>query len=102
MTAQDVLNAAKGKAAPFEFDGETYHLRPLSFGERREVFAWHEQGKAGDGLQVWLVQSCLCDAFGRSIPLSASEVDGFDVRLVDAIAKEILRRAGLVGDAGKV
>ncbi|AMV30055.1 hypothetical protein VT84_37020 [Gemmata sp. SH-PL17] len=100
MTKDDVLRAARGKPVPFEFDGFTCLLRPLSYGERQELFAWgrehaQEQG-SGLALQGRLVLMALCDETGVAL-LEPTDLNQFGGPLVDAIALEITRRNGLDG-----
>lgn len=102
MTAQDVIAGAKGKPVPFEFDGFSCLLRPLTYGERNELFAWRERNdpKLGEELPRWLLTRAVCDESGRPI-LAPGDLDGFDLRVVDAVANAVLLRAGIGGDSGK-
>lgn len=102
MTAQDVLNAAKGKPVLFEANGVSAYLRPLSFDDRQTVFGWHEAGRGGQELMVWLNRRHLSDESGVRVLSDDSPVGEFDVVFMEAVAEEVLRRAGLRGDAGKV
>lgn len=102
MTAQDVLDAAKGIAKPFDCDGVSLPLRPLSFDDRRTVLDWFSDGKGtGEDLMVWLFRRHLADSSGVRVLSDESPVGGFDVALMEQAANEVLRRAGLKGDAGK-
>ncbi|VTS03530.1 unnamed protein product [Gemmata massiliana] len=100
MTKDDVLKGARGKPVPFEFDGLTLLLRPLSFGERSELFAWgreHAQEPgSGLALQARLVLFAVCDESGSPI-LEPADLNQFGVGLVDALAQEIARRNGIDG-----
>lgn len=98
MTAADVMQAARGKPVPFVSGDFSCLLRPMSFAERREVFGWHDAGKDGEALQAWLVTAFVVDESGA--PLVAC-LDDWSVSLVGEVAREVLRRAGLGGDAGK-
>ncbi len=100
MTKDDVLRAARGKPVPFEFDGFGCLLRPLSYGERQELFAWgreHAQ-EPGSGLvlQGRLVLMTVCDENGGPL-LEPGDLAQFGGLLVDAIAIEVTRRNGIDG-----
>jgi hypothetical protein len=104
VNKQDVLKGARGKPVPFEADGFRCFLRPLTWGERRELFEWgRENGeKPGSGLELQerMILAALCDEGGKPL-LEAADLKEFDGPLMDALAKEITRRNALDGKAGE-
>lgn len=103
MTKADVLNGARGK--PVEYvstDGFKCLLRPLSFGERRELFDWHQQHSEEPGsameLQAKFLLLAVCDEQGKPL-LEPADLNDFAGPLADEVAKEIARRNGLDGKA---
>ena len=100
MTRDDVLRGARGKPVPFEFDGFTCLLRPLSYGERQELFAWsRDRGQepgSGLALQGRLVLMAVCDENGATL-LEPGDLNQFGGPLVDALALEVARRNALDG-----
>lgn len=103
MTKADVLAGAKGKPTEFTFEEFKCLLRPLTFGERRELFEWHEKHKdeAGSGmrLQEKFLLYAVCDETGKKL-LDEVDLDDFAGPIADAVAKEVARRNGLDGKAG--
>lgn len=102
MTKADVLAGARGKPVPFESDGFKCLLRPLSFGERQDLFAWLQSHRDEPGsalvLQAKLIVSGVCDEAGLPL-LEPADVRDFGGPLADELAKEIGRRNGLDGKA---
>lgn len=102
MTKADVLAGARGKPVPFEFEGFGCLLRPLTFGERQELFEWsREHGtEPGSGLtlQAKVVALAVCDAGGNKL-LEEADLIGFAVPIAEAIATEVARRNGVEGKA---
>lgn len=105
MTKEDVLKGAKGKPAPFTLNRDGCEpfkclLRPLTYGERRDLFDFSQQHgtEPGSGmeLQARVVTLTVCDAEGKPI-LDAADLRGFDVEVIEAIAAEVARRNGIDG-----
>lgn len=99
MKKQDVLNGARGK--PKEFvgpDGFQCLLRPLTWGERKELLEWlKEHGQEpGSGLQLQekLLLAGISDAEGKPL-LTAEDLKDFDGSIADAVTKEIQARNGM-------
>jgi hypothetical protein len=104
MTAEDVLNGARGKPVPFEFYGFTYLLRPIS---RAELMAWHKwhgaQGERPDlgwESQAKIVALAVCDEGGKAL-LTEEQVASLPNAAIDAIADEVARRNWGASAAGK-
>lgn len=102
MTKADVLAGARGRPVPFEFDGFRCLLRPLSFGERQELFQWSrdhgEEPGSGLALQAKVVAMAVCDEAGNRL-LDESDLVGFAVPIAEAVATEVARRNGVDGKA---
>lgn len=102
MTKSDVLAGAKGKPVEFVSGEFKCLLRPLSFGERRELFDWHTAHKdvpgSGLALQEKVLLAAVCDERGAAL-LTADDLADFDGALADTVAQEIMRRNGLDGRA---
>lgn len=94
----DFLAQLKSKPTPFQSDGFTVLLRPITFDERQTLLAWMETNKdapnKGMELERKLVALALCDEAGKSI-LTEADVGGLDPDKVDAIAFEVGERSGL-------
>lgn len=105
MTKQDVLNGARGKPVPFTGpDGFACLLRPLKWGERKELLEWlREHGEEPGSamlLQEKFIVAAVCDESGAPI-LTAEDLNGFDGPTADAVANEVAKRNGLDGKAGE-
>lgn len=95
----DFLSQLKSKPAPFKGDGFEVILRPITFDERQELFAWLDANKdsplKGTELEPKLVALTLCDADGKPL-LGEKEVrQQIDPDKIDAIAREAGIRCGL-------
>lgn len=105
MTKQDVINGARGKPAPFDGpDGFACLLRPLTWGERKELLEWLRQHGEEPGSAMLLQEKFLLagvsDDQGKPL-LAAEDLAGFAGPIADAVAKEVARRNGLDGGAGE-
>lgn len=102
MTKADVLAGAKGKPVPFEFEGFKCLLRPLSFGERSDLFAWSrehgEEPGSGLVLQGKVVLLAVSDENGSPL-LDEPDLREIDGRIMEAISTEVARRNGVDGKA---
>lgn len=102
MTKSDVIAGARGKPVLFEFEGFRCLLRPLSFGERSDLFAWSrahgEEPGSGLELQTKVALLGVCDEKGAPL-LEAADLREFDGRVVEAISSEVARRNGVDGKA---
>lgn len=91
------LDQLKGKPAPFEYDGVSVSLRPLTFRERQEISEWIAANRSNEGygveLERKLVLLSLVD--GNREPVSESVLNDMPADLVDAIAFEVSYRCGL-------
>lgn len=105
MTKADLLSAARGKPVSFDGpDGFTCLLRPLSWGERKELFDWltAHRDEPGSGLELEsrLITLAVCDGSGATL-LVAGDLTDFALNVSDAVAKEVARRNGMDGKAGE-
>lgn len=105
MTKADLLKAAKGKPSRFDGpDGFSCLLRPLTWGERKELFEWFAANKAnanaGMELQAKFITLAVCDEQGAPL-LTANDLPALGLEIADAIAEEVARRNGLGAKAGK-
>jgi len=102
VTKTDVLNGAKGKPVPFEFEGFTCLLRPLLWPERHALIEYvRDHGsEPGSGLelQTRFVLAGVSDADGKPL-LERDDIEAFSVTIADAVAKEVAKRNGLDGKA---
>jgi hypothetical protein len=105
MTKDDVLKGARGKPTPFKLqraDGQVFEclLRPMTYGERRELFDFSRDhgNEPGSGmeLQARVVTLTVCDESGKPL-LEPADLGGFDVEVIEAIAAEVARRNGVDG-----
>lgn len=102
MTKADVLAGARGKPVPFEFEGFRCLLRPLSFGERSDLFAWSREygDKPGSGLELQGKVVLLAVSDEQGVPLLAEpDLRDIDGRIMEAITAEVARRNGVDGKA---
>lgn len=90
MTAEDVIAGAKGKPQPFECLGFTYHLRPITRLELRELNAARE-GVDGAALQAKVVALAVCDEAGKPL-LTEEQVPLLPNAAIDALSDEIAKR----------
>ncbi len=105
MTKDDVLKGARGKPTPFEFargDGQTFKclLRPLTYGERRDLFDFSRDhgNEPGSGmeLQARILTLTVCDENGKPL-LEPADLRDVDVEVIEAVAAEVARRNGVDG-----
>lgn len=100
MTKADLLAGARGRPVPFELDGFSCLLRPLTFGDRQALFDYiRERGEepgSGVGLQAKIVTLAVCDEQGQPL-LTEADLAGFAVPIAEAIATEVARRNGIDG-----
>ena len=96
MTAADVIAGAKGKPSPFEFNGYTYLLRPLTKTEVNDMIARRTEPDSDARLLALVV----CDEDGKPV-LSEADVPNLPFVAIQALFKEILSRNGLGDDGGK-
>lgn len=90
MTAEDVIAGAMGKPVPFEYLGYTYHLRPITRLELRDLNAGRENGD-GALLQAKVVALAVCDEAGKPL-LTVEQVPQLPNAAIDALCDEIARR----------
>lgn len=93
------LSGLKGKPSPFKLaDGTEVYLRPITFDERNQLFAWLDENKeaANKGMELErrLVALALCDESGLML-CSCDEVGALDPDKVDALAIEVGARCGI-------
>jgi hypothetical protein len=97
----DFIASLRGKPQPFQTpSGLTVQLRPITIGERRDLFAWWESHKEDAGFGSALIGKYvslgLIDGNGAQ---AVSERDVYSLPLsavdFDAIGKEVAVRAGM-------
>lgn len=105
MTKDEIKAKASAKPAPFTAAGVDVILRPLTYDERTEAVAAYraEKGTEGDSLRLQkrLAALALRDDDGKPL-FTVDEVGTLDPRFVDAVAREVAKRSGVVeGDDPK-
>ena len=85
----DALDFLAGQPTPFDLDGHTIHLLPVTFGDlRRAEGVNDEMERVG-----YICQRVVCDADGNRLFASPDDVlDGVAPHLLVAIVQESVRR----------
>ena len=101
MTKADLLAGLAARPVPFAVAGLDVLLRPLRFGDRRELLNWFAGNRDAPGLGLAIqrryVTMAVSDAAGGLL-LADADIDALDASVVMAIADEVARRNGLDGD----
>lgn len=98
MNKTELLAALAGRPAPFDLNGITIHLRPLTSGDVSALMRWHaDHGtERGAGIEIArkLAGLAVCDAAG-GVLLGDADLDQLGLPVLERIAREVAARNGL-------
>lgn len=105
MTKDELFAAARGRPAPFEYEGFRCYLLPVAWGDLRALQSRHKDGDGADDerLTLEVVAQAVCDEEGGAI-LEPDDCLRFPLPLLKALFEEVARRSGVApegDDAGK-